>query len=336
VVARPIGIIANPASGKDIRRLVAHASTFDNGEKASIVRRALLGALAAGAEEFLYMPEPNGLVQGAVAEIKREVTLRAVESPETASALDTTRAATAMREAGCVAVIVLGGDGTNRAVVKGWRDAPLLSISTGTNNVFPLMLEGTIAGSAVGLLASGVVERDEVAWRAKAVTVEIDGERPDVALIDAVLVDSAFIGARALWEPATLRVLVLARAEPAAVGMSAIGGLLQPIGPDEDMGLAVTIGAGSGAIRAPIAPGLFATVPIASVRQLAFGEEVTVRGPGVLALDGERERQLKPGQEARLTVRRDGPWVIDPARTLRLGACRRAFREDSNGDEHGN
>jgi len=34
-----IGIIANPASGKDIRRLVAHASVFDNREKAHIVRR---------------------------------------------------------------------------------------------------------------------------------------------------------------------------------------------------------------------------------------------------------------------------------------------------------
>jgi hypothetical protein len=28
-----VGIIANPAAGKDIRRLVAHGSTFDNNEK---------------------------------------------------------------------------------------------------------------------------------------------------------------------------------------------------------------------------------------------------------------------------------------------------------------
>ena len=39
-----VGIIANPASGKDIRRLVAHGSTFDNNEKINIVRRVLLGA----------------------------------------------------------------------------------------------------------------------------------------------------------------------------------------------------------------------------------------------------------------------------------------------------
>jgi len=36
---RAIGIAANPASGKDIRRLVARASVFDNQEKCSIVAR---------------------------------------------------------------------------------------------------------------------------------------------------------------------------------------------------------------------------------------------------------------------------------------------------------
>ena len=38
-----VGIVANPASGKDIRRLVARASVFDNQEKQAIVQRALAG-----------------------------------------------------------------------------------------------------------------------------------------------------------------------------------------------------------------------------------------------------------------------------------------------------
>ena len=49
-----------------------------------------------------------------------------------------------------------------------------------------------------------------------------------------------------------------------------------------------------------------------------------MNGPGVLAFDGERERVLKPDQRARLTVQRDGPWVIDVAKTLaQAAACRR-------------
>ena len=56
-----VGIIANPASGKDIRRLVAHGSVFDNEEKASIVRRVLLGLEAVGVERVLFMPERVGM-----------------------------------------------------------------------------------------------------------------------------------------------------------------------------------------------------------------------------------------------------------------------------------
>ena len=42
-----VGIIANPASGRDIRRLVSHASVFPTAEKANMVQRvfAALGAL---------------------------------------------------------------------------------------------------------------------------------------------------------------------------------------------------------------------------------------------------------------------------------------------------
>ena len=42
----PVGIVVNPASGKDIRRLVAKASVFDNQEKRAIVRRAITGVVA--------------------------------------------------------------------------------------------------------------------------------------------------------------------------------------------------------------------------------------------------------------------------------------------------
>ena len=60
-----VGIIANPASGKDIRRLVAHGSTFDNNEKINIVRRVLLGLDAAGVSEVAYLPDTYGIVERA-------------------------------------------------------------------------------------------------------------------------------------------------------------------------------------------------------------------------------------------------------------------------------
>jgi len=51
-VSGSIGIAVNPASGKDVRRLVARASVFDNQEKCAIVRRAIVGAVGAGANAF--------------------------------------------------------------------------------------------------------------------------------------------------------------------------------------------------------------------------------------------------------------------------------------------
>ena len=334
--AGPVGIIVNPASGKDIRRLVAHASVFDNQEKRSIVRRAILGAVAAGAERFLYMPDPHLIVEQAIDGLDADAVFEAVDSPRTGSALDTTRSAALMHEAGCNVVITLGGDGTNRAAAKGWRDMPVVAISTGTNNVFPRMIEGSVAGAAAGLIASGALSLVEVARWAKTIHVEIEGQEEDIALVDAVLLDEPFVGARAVWQPTTLRTLVLARAEPAAVGLSAIGGLLSPVSDREDAGLVVTVGGGGEALLVPIAPGLFEIVRVESVHRLALGEIVEVEGPGVLAVDGERERTLRRGQWARMRVERDGPWVVDVGRAMALAACRSLFRlqakEENDGD----
>lgn len=52
-----IGIIANPASGKDIRRLVSYATIIDNNEKVNICQRIVLAAQELGVEEFIFMPE---------------------------------------------------------------------------------------------------------------------------------------------------------------------------------------------------------------------------------------------------------------------------------------
>ena len=228
-----------------MRRLVARASVFDNQEKCAIVRRAIVGALGAGANVFAYVPDSHGIAESALAEFGSEVCARAVESPRTASALDTIRGARALAAAGCAAVLTLGGDGTNRAFALGWRDAPLLPISTGTNNVFPRFVEATVAGAAAGLIASGAVALRDVARAAKTIRVQIDGERDDLALIDAVLTTERFVGARALLEADLLRLALLTRADPAAVGITAIGGLIAPLSDAADQGLLLMLGSGN-------------------------------------------------------------------------------------------
>src|SRR5881275_3226428 len=146
-----VGIIANPASGRDIRRLVAHGTVFDNNEKAAIVRRVLLGLEAVGIQRVAYMPEHDfGILPRALNELhghsQLQQTAGPLEMPVLGTSADSTRAAQLLVEMGAGCIITLGGDGTNRAVAKGCGTVPLIPISTGTNNVFPAFLEGTIAG----------------------------------------------------------------------------------------------------------------------------------------------------------------------------------------------
>jgi len=52
---------------------------------------------------------------------------------------------------------------------------------------------------------------------------------------------------------------------------------------------------------------------------LAAGETVSIDGPVLLAFDGERKRRIYDGQTATLSVRRDGPLVIDPHAVMEQG-----------------
>jgi len=324
---RAVGLVANPASGKDIRRLAGKASVFDNREKLAIVRRAVIGAIAAGARRFVYMSDSHGIVKQAIAEtsIPRGVRFEALPSSGTASAMDTIVAAEQMAQKDCAVVLVLGGDGTNRAFVRGWRDATLVSLSTGTNNVFPVMAEATVAGMALGLIAAGTVASRLVATQAKVIDVEIEEAEQDIALIDAVITRDAFIGAKALLDPSQLKEALLCRAEPAAVGITSLGGLVRPVSDKDDFGLHLTFAKGGRQLLAPMGPGMFAKVEIGKTRLVKFDQAVKASGPSVIALDGERERVIAPGQRIEMRISRRGPWVVDLAATLQRAAKQKIF-----------
>ena len=310
----PVGIACNPASGKDVRRLTARASVFDNQEKHAIVRRAIVGAVAAGAREFRYVPDTHEIASSAFAEFEGELVAKPVDAPLTGSALDTVRGAAALEAAGCAAVITLGGDGTNRAFTRGWPDAPLLPVSTGTNNVFPRVVEATVAGSAAGAVATGRVALGEVARRAKRIAVEIDGESDDLALIDAVLTSDRFIGSRALTQADRLQAALVTRADPAGIGITSIGGLLHPVRDDEDVALWLELGEGGDPVAAPIAPGHFQEVPVRSRAHRAVRRD----DPG----RRQRHARVRRRERACVAARAEGAFPDSAGRSVgdRCGA----------------
>lgn len=326
-----IGIVANPASGKDVRRLVARASVFDNREKCAIIRRALTGAINTGADEFVYLNDAHNIAGSALDELGGHLDLTCLPSAGTGSALDTRAGAQAMKAMGTkvLAVLILGGDGTSRAFVKGWRKATLLPLSTGTNNVFPRLSEATVAGAALGVFVSGGVTAQEALETVKIIDVEIEGEAADMALIDAVVTRDRFIGSRALLDGSAVQAILLTRAEPAAVGMTSVGGLIRPVTEGDNFGLFVEVGGdGRRRVHAPIAPGHYETMRVRSVATVPFGEKLTFHGPCVLAFDGEREREIRAGQGVSMTISRNGPSVLNIEKTMQLAACRGLCRQE--------
>jgi ATP-NAD kinase len=274
-VTAVVGIIANPASGRDIRRLVAGASVFGNPEKAGMVYRVLVGLAAAGVDRAVMMPAADGLgwtLERLLKSHGRPLPLEILDMPLTGTAHDTTMAVRQMH--GVKAIVVLGGDGTHRIVAKACGDTPIVALSTGTNNVFPEMREATIAGLAAGLFTDQVI-------REPALVV---GD--DLALVDVAVSTQPFVGAKALWRADSITELFVTKADPGAVGLSSIAGQLAT-GP-----VHVTLGPGT-RVMAAIAPGLIVPVDVAAWKPL--DGPVTVHAPGSIALDGEREIE-RPGQ----------------------------------------
>lgn len=326
-----VGIIANPASGKDIRRLVAHGSVFDNNEKVNIVRRVLLGLEAAGVDQVLFMPDYFGIVPRALDGVHVGIDVRPLDMRVTGTQDDSTLAARLLAEAGVGCIVTLGGDGTNRAVAKGSVAIPIMPISTGTNNVFPFMVEGTIAGLAAGAIATGVASAAEGAVRTNRLDVLLDGEPVDLALVDVAVYDTPFIGSRAMWDMSKVREIFLSRAAPSNVGLSSIGGNLHCHQLNAHRGAYIRLSTGSETsntveIAAPVAPGLVEPVRVAEYRLLEPGDEVEVQyAPSVLAFDGEREMEVRPAHRVSVRLSDQGPHVVDFHRVLSIAAAKGLF-----------
>ena len=344
-----VGILVNPMSGRDVRRLAAHASNMTHEAKRDTVARIAAGADAYGATDIFVAREPFRIAVAAVEQLGLSARLHVTDVPITNSALDTERTIRAFLSHGCLTIVVLGGDGTNRAVVRALRQAQrdglseaaevqLIALSTGTNNVFPTLAEPTIAGMVAALTARGELAGSDLARRAKV--LHISGEPasdkahdlPDVGLIDAVLLRKDHVGNLLPFDTDRIDRLLLTRAEPDAIGMSPIGGLIEPVSAAEDAGLLVEMADADAAeadvttFKAPVSPGLFRTVRVKSVTHIPFDVSVPMVGPGVLALDGDRDHKLKSGHGLTVQIRRDGPWMMDLDAAMRWAVAQGMIR----------
>ena len=334
-----VGIIANPAASKDIRRLVAQGRVIPDWEKVNIIRRVLIGLQATGIQLVFGMPDASNLCRRSTDDKQVSLDVELVDIPAYNEESDTIRSVKKMRELGVACIVTLGGDGTNRAVSTESEDIPLVAISTGTNNVFPTMVEGTLAGLAAGLVALGKLTMDIVSTRSKRYKIYVDGVYRDMALVDVAFSQERFVASRAIWDMDTLYEVFLTRAEPANIGLASVGAALKPISIQDQEGLRYGLYPDTNQVNlgdpkvdhtlvvSTVAPGMVKQISIADWNLVQLGERVHLeRRHATVALDGERSFSVTPDQDVEIELNSDGPIVINVESVLneasRLGVFR--------------
>ena len=329
-----VGIIANPSASKDIRRIVSQGRVVPDWEKVNIIRRALFGISSTGVHKVIAMPDSAGLCLRASDDPNLKITVETLDMPAYYVEGDNTRAAELMQQNHVGCLLTLGGDGTNRAVVKGSTVIPMVPISTGTNNVFPSLTEGTLAGIAAGLVAQDILEISLVSTISKLLKIDVDGSFKDLALIDVALSKERFLASRAIWDLSTLYDVFLTRAEPSSIGLSSIGARLKPISQQDNQGIRYTLSddnmnatvKNTTSILAPIAPGMVTQVDIQSWDTIDLGARTVLpKRSYTVALDGERSFTVSAEEELSIALERNGPPVVNVDAALNEAAKMGAF-----------
>lgn len=317
-----VGIIANPVSARDIRRIISHAGNLPINDRANIVLRLLTGLAITGVDEVLIMPENGGIRTQLMRTIMRETKMGSMRFPKvtylkmpvTCTSEDSAEAARQMHEEGVGAIVVLGGDGTNRVVVSRCGNTPVAGVSTGTNNAFPEFREPTITGMAVGLAVTRQVPNPQAFAFNKRLDITVNDQR-EIALVDAAVVSERYIGARAIWKTQNFRDLFVTFGLPDGIGMSSIIGLLSPVDrltPEGRRVRMLPLDEAPTQLSAPIAPGLIEEVGIGAVETLEPGAiYLPSVSAGSIALDGERELTFSEIDDVSIRLQTDAFRTIN-------------------------
>lgn len=305
------------------------AGHTSDAHKVDVVRRVIVGATESGAQRIVLADDPQGIARRAASRI--DAPLEFLSEARTGTRMDSIRAASSMRDKDVGVVVAIGGDGTCRDVAAGWSEAPLIALSTGTNNVFPVDVDATAAGTVAAMIAGGRLDLMDLSRPAKRLALTVEdplsdgGPADDLALVEVALIDGDFVGARAVHDPSSIRVVVAAIAQPESTGLSSIAGRLRPLSREEPGAVVVRLGGNSGYVRVSLTPGASSLLPVQNVSDLASNETVVFNGPGVVACDGERYRTLSNKGRLHVTVHSDGPRVIDVTAAMKVAFDRGEF-----------
>lgn len=327
---KSIGIIANPNSGKDVRRLYSYATTIGNHEKVNLMERMILGAQDLGVEKIFIMPDNSDMGSNAKSSLELNGDLKAeveiLDYKITGTYKDTIQATNEFIKLGVHCIIILGGDGTSRLVAAKKPNIPIIPISTGTNNVYPRFHEGTIVGMAAAVICEYGMQDDYII-RDKIIEVYKNGEIIDYALIDVAITNQIFVGNRAIEDINDISELIVSRAHPTSIGFSSIIGVQALSTYSDDFGYRTRLHCGSKTVLAPFTAGKMTIVECENPSKIALNQMYISKPTqkGTIALDGERILPFESGELLGFVIRRKGPLRVNVEAALEYGLKRNFF-----------
>jgi len=185
---------------------------------------------------------------------------------------------------------------------------------------------GTIAGVAAGTFARMDAPPPATVGKRKKIGIWKADQEVDLALIDVAVCREPFVGARAVVDIAQVKDIVIAEVRTEVIGLASIASFLGALKLGRTQGLYIQLSnqeKPAREIKAPIAPGLVARIPVKAWRKIEVGEPLTVDPEeSVIALDGEREIEVTRESRFRIILSQDGPRVIEVGPTLQAAIDR--------------
>jgi predicted polyphosphate/ATP-dependent NAD kinase len=313
-----VGMIINPFSGKDIRRITSQASVVGNTEKERKVIRMINAMAKFGVEKVVLMPDSYGLnlsIKKRAEFLKIPIEVELLDYVPTDKDQDTIKAVEIMIQEDVKCLIVLGGDGTSRLVAKTKTSIPVIPVSTGTNNAYPKFLEGTTVGIAAAYIAKG---NQSVLGRDKKISIFVNDHIADIAIVEAVVTSVPFVGSRAVSGIDEIKEILVCKCSPELIGLSSIIGSSNVCEDIDDFAYYMKIALEGKSVLAPLNSGDITEITYSDLIRLGLDEAyvMTPDYPGTIALDGERTVAFRENDEIKFIVKRDGLNKVDVTKTL--------------------
>ena len=310
---KSVGIIVNPNSGKDIRRLVSNAFVVPQQYKSNELLKVYEGLMNEGVRKVFIMPDFSDVSRRARETYSNKIDTVILETKRLDEESTTIESAKKMDSLGLECVIIFGGDGTSRLVSNYLKNIPILAISTGTNNLFPENIDGTVAGIAVGKFVNSDNKKSFIN-KTKKIDIFFGEQYMDSALVDIAVTNIPYIGARAVWSMEPVSEIFINKVKPTGIGFSSIGfRLVKNLKSEESIYIKISKNKNNSKIKfqSPIAPGKIEEIFIDNWKLFKKSEINKIQtNKGTLALDGERRLEFSDKNKANIRINNNGPTCL--------------------------